>query len=65
MTPSTATASWFDRRGLWLLAALTFAPLGWCGRDFGDLFWFGDEWDQLDQISRHGFWTWTIGFATI
>lgn len=45
----------------WLGGAAAFVPLLWCWHDFRALFWFGDEWDQLDQISRVGFWKWTIG----
>ena len=26
--------------------------------DFARLFWFGDEWDLLDQIWKTGFWEW-------
>lgn len=54
--------AWFDRRGLWLLAALAFLPLVWCWSGLRQLFWFGDEWDQLDQISRLGFGRWIGGF---
>jgi hypothetical protein len=28
-------------------------------RDFSQLFWFGDDWDLLDQIQHVGFWHWT------
>ena len=44
----------FDRWGIPLLGLLALAPLFWCWLDFRDLYWFGDEWDQLDQIARHG-----------
>ena len=52
----------FDRWGIPLLGLLALAPLFWCWLDFRDLYWFGDEWDQLDQIARHGFRSWTLGF---
>ena len=44
----------------WLLGAAALVPLLWCRRAFADLWWFGDEWDQLDQIARMGFWRWTV-----
>jgi hypothetical protein len=52
----------FDRWGLALLAAGALLPLLWCQADFRALFWFGDEWDQLDQIATHGFGRWMFGF---
>lgn len=45
----------------WLAAAAAFAPLAWCWTDFRALFWFGDEWDQLDLISQLGFGRWVLG----
>ncbi len=35
-----------------ILPQLLYAP------SFAELFWFGDDWDLLDQISRLGFWRW-------
>jgi hypothetical protein len=43
-----------------LAAVLSLFPLVWWAKDLRDLFWFGDEWDQLDQISSAGFWNWTL-----
>ncbi|HVU35375.1 MAG TPA: hypothetical protein VHE61_18200 [Opitutaceae bacterium] len=60
MTPPLQT---IDRRRAWLpwsLALVSFLPLLWCRHDFQGMFWFGDEWDQLDQISRQGFWHWSF-----
>lgn len=62
MTKSPAQSprhTWCDRRGPWLFAALALAPLIWCRAQFAELFWFGDDWDLLDQITRIGFWHWT------
>jgi hypothetical protein len=46
---------------LWLLPAglLAMLPLLVLKREFGQLFWFGDEWDLIDLIDRMGFWKWT------
>lgn len=38
---------------------LTLAPLILLHKEFAKLFWFGDDWDLLDQIQRFGFWHWT------
>ncbi len=43
-----------------LAAVVALLPLLWFAKDLRDLFWFGDEWDQLDQISKMGFWRWTL-----
>lgn len=40
---------------------LSLLPLFLWREQFTLLFWFGDEWDLLDQISRQGFWPWTLG----
>lgn len=40
-------------------AVLSLLPLVWWAKDLRDMFWFGDEWDQLDQIAKVGFWPWT------
>jgi hypothetical protein len=52
------------RESLLLLAfgGLALVPLFWNLSLFKDLFPFGDEWDQLDQINQHGFWSWVISF---
>lgn len=64
MTPTSQrpVRSGFDRWGIPILAVGSLLPLFWCLPDFRALFWFGDEWDQLDQISTHGFAHWTLGF---
>ena len=49
-----------ERALSWLLGACALFPLLWCARSFRELWWFGDEWDQLDQIARIGFWRWTV-----
>ena len=48
-----------DRYGPWLFGLLALVPLWVYRDDFRSLFWFGDDWDQLDQIARFGFWSWT------
>jgi hypothetical protein len=58
MTHPTGPANWFDRVGIWVLAAATAIPLAWCLEDFRALFWFGDDWDLLNQISQQGFRPW-------
>lgn len=47
---------------IYIAGLLTLIPLFVFHRQFGQLFWFGDEWDQLDQIERIGFgaWTWQV-----
>lgn len=62
MNDAVATKTQFDRWMLPLLALGSLLPLFWCLADFRALFWFGDEWDQLDQISRNGFVPWMLGF---
>jgi len=49
-----------DRRLPWLCGVLALAPLVWCLPKFSQLWWFGDDWDLLDQIAREGFWRWTF-----
>jgi hypothetical protein len=48
-----------ERFGPWFLGLVALLPLAAYRDDFRTLFWFGDDWDQLDQIARLGFWTWT------
>ncbi len=48
-----------ERFGPWLFGALTLLPFVVCRADIAQLFWFGDEWDLLDEIDRWGFWRWT------
>ncbi|MFT3867599.1 MAG: hypothetical protein QM715_03770 [Nibricoccus sp.] len=50
------------RRDTLLLAlggALALAPFVLLQSEFSKLFWFGDDWDLLDQIQRMGTWKWT------
>ncbi len=49
-----------ERLWPWLLGALALLPLAVGWRSFSEVWWFGDEWDQLDQIARLGFWRWTF-----
>lgn len=42
-----------------VLALAALAPFLLHLRQFGQLFWFGDEWDLLDQIDRVGMWQWS------
>jgi hypothetical protein len=45
----------------WILLAagcLALAPFVAYHRLFGRLYWFGDEFDLIDQIDRIGFWRW-------
>lgn len=42
----------------WLLAFLALAPLVVFWPKVSQIFWFGDEWDQLDLILTRGFWGW-------
>jgi hypothetical protein len=56
--PSPAALPWVP----WLIGALTLLPFAICRTRLAELFWFGDEWDLLDQITRQGLgaWTWTV-----
>jgi hypothetical protein len=47
---------WF---GVLPAGALALLPFLVWHRQFAELFWFGDEWDLLDQIDRVGLWHWT------
>jgi hypothetical protein len=51
-----------DYRLLGCFALLSLCPLLFNWRLFQDLYWFGDEWDQLEQILDHGFWSWVFSF---
>jgi hypothetical protein len=49
------------RRERWLpvlVGGLSLAPLIAYHRLFARLFWFGDDFDLIDQIDRLGFWSW-------
>jgi hypothetical protein len=48
-------------RDRWILLAsgcLALSPFVVYHRLFGRLFWFGDEFEMIDQIDRMGFWRW-------
>lgn len=51
-------AAW-SVRWAWITGVLACWPLIVLRGNFSQLFWFGDEWDLLDQVWRTGFWTWT------
>lgn len=58
---SDSSLSLRTERGLpWLAGLLVLAPLIWCRTEFAELWWFGDDWDLLDQITRVGFARWTL-----
>ena len=44
----------------WIAAGLALLPGVVCARALGDLWWFGDDWDLLDQIQRIGFARWML-----
>ena len=58
--PRAGSTSIRDRPLPWLCGVLALAPLVWCLPKFSQLWWFGDDWDLLDQIAREGFWRWTF-----
>ncbi|HEX2099849.1 MAG TPA: hypothetical protein VHF69_04245 [Candidatus Synoicihabitans sp.] len=43
----------------WILGGVALLPVIVLHDAFARLFWFGDEWDLLEQIWRVGFWSWT------
>ncbi len=47
-----------DRWLPWLIGAMSLLPLFACWHDLRELFWFGDDWDLIDQIDHYGFWSW-------
>jgi len=47
-----------ERWSPWLYAVAALGPMLWCWGYVSDLFWFGDDWDLLDQIWTEGFWRW-------
>lgn len=47
-----------ERRLILLGGIVALLPFVWRLASFRELFWFGDEWDLLDQIARFGFWRW-------
>ena len=42
------------------VGALALVPLLWCYASLRDLWWFGDDWDLLDQMKHAGIWRWTV-----
>ena len=44
----------------WIAAGLALLPGVLCARALADLWWFGDDWDLLDQIQRIGFGRWVM-----
>lgn len=64
MIAPARSGSWKDWAGLLPAGVLALLPFLIWHRQFAALFWFGDEWDLLDQIERLGLWRWTwIVFA--
>lgn len=44
----------------WAAGLASLLPLIWCHGLFAELWWFGDDWDLLDQIARQGLGPWTF-----
>jgi len=42
----------------WFIAGLTLLPFLLFRNEVHTLYWYGDEWDLMDQISRNGFGSW-------
>jgi hypothetical protein len=59
-SPSPGEAGWREWRILAATGLLSLVPYVSCHALFGHLFWFGDEFDQIDQMDRLGFWRWTF-----
>jgi|GEM_PF-464868 len=58
-TIATGESAW--RAALpWIAAGLALLPGVLCARALADLWWFGDDWDLLDQIQRLGFGRWMM-----
>ncbi len=57
---SPAIVAALARHHPWFFAAVSFGPLLALWPTFSSLFWYADEWDQLDLISRHGFFAWVV-----
>ena len=60
MSLSVVHVSRFERLAPWFGGLLALAPLIWCHQAFSEVWWFGDDWDLLDQIARVGFVKWTL-----
>jgi hypothetical protein len=59
MASVAAESPWDSALG-WVAAGVALLPAIVCARALADLYWFGDDWDLLDQINRVGFWRWTL-----
>lgn len=55
LSPFRSTEKWLPA----LVAVAAIVPFVLFNRQFGQLYWFGDEWDLLDQIDRMGVWQWS------
>lgn len=58
LPPVSPSRRWLERLPLFAAGVVALAPLVLFHRDFAELFWFGDEFDLIDQIDRLGFWSW-------
>ncbi len=61
MNPEPRPPAGDTRERWWPIAAMggvALAPLVLYHGLFSRLFWFGDEFDLIDQIDRFGFWNW-------
>jgi hypothetical protein len=62
MKPSDAAPrppSPFEHLAPVVAALISLAPFVLYTHRFADLYWFGDEFDLIDQIDRLSFWKWT------
>lgn len=57
--PAASAARPFDHLAVLPAGLLALLPFFSERTAFGELFWFGDEWDLLSQIDSIGFWKWT------
>jgi len=57
-TLTSARNDRFERLAPVAAGFLALLPFLIWHRQFAELFWMGDEFDQLDLIDRHGFWNW-------
>lgn len=57
--PSATRATWSPWLA-WVVGVLACWPFLFLRTEFNELFWFGDEWDLLDQIQRTGFAAWAF-----
>ena len=59
LAPAVRAAAPISPALLWLAAFAALAPFLIWHTKFGQLFWFGDDFFLLDQITLMGFWRWT------